>query len=174
MTTEDEAYYDDILADMRKVREKRIVKRGRPARLSRDQVEYIRGDQRKNSALAEELGVSPATIARARTQGYVTADEDGAHSYSWNKHGRLTDDDKQTIAADPSPAAMVAKTYNVSQSYVYAIRREFGMDRRRQSPLPPEVMNEIITSELPSERLASLLGVSIAVVEYVRDRDGKE
>lgn len=177
--SEEDNILDDIMSSLQEATEapKLIGKRGRRASLTRAQVETIKLDTRPNDIIAMVYGVSPATVYRAKHHDYRTAEEDGAHSYMPTTRGRrlksghvLGDEERAAIAADLSPAKQVAHAYGVSVSYVYKIRHELGTsnDRRRQTPLPREVIDAIRASEVGDDELAQLFDLSPLVVKSIR------
>ncbi len=148
--------------------EKPIGKRGRRAVLSRDQVDYIQSEPKSLRALAKELDVSPTTIQRAREHGYRTAAENGAHSYVPNTdRRRLHPDELRAVAESNKPASEVAAEFNISRAYVYILRKKFNGLKPRP-PLPHEVIQDIITSELDNDALARRYSISSTIVRLVR------
>jgi len=88
----------------------------------------------------------------------------------------LEKEERAAIAADLSPAKQVAHAYGVSVSYVYKIRHEHGTsnDRRRQLPLPREVIDAIKASELGDDELSALFDISVIVVRDIREASDEE
>ncbi|QIG66875.1 hypothetical protein EVB41_045 [Rhizobium phage RHph_TM3_14A] len=180
----EEEMLESILSSLQEVPKRLHGKRGRPALLTRAQVDEILLSSQPVDVLALQYGVSVSTILRAKNHGYITAEEDGAHSYFHRTRGRrmldgstLDEETRARIAADMSPAADVARTYGVSRSYVYNLRARYGTssDIRRRGPLPREVIEEIHKSDLEDEKLAHLFNLSVAVVRAVRSmQDGEE
>lgn len=183
--SEEDSILDDIMSSLQADSEapKLVGKRGRRASLTRAQVETIKLDTRPNDIIAMVYGVSPATVYRAKHHDYRTAEEDGAHSYVPSPRGRrlksgrvLEKEERAAIAADLSPAKQVAHAYGVSVSYVYKIRHEHGTsnDRRRQLPLPREVIDAIKASELGDDELSALFDISVIVVRDIREASDEE
>lgn len=150
------------------------AKAGRPAKLTRSQVDSILLSEKPLDVLALEYGVSVSTILRAKQHGYVTKDEQGAHSYIKRARGRriangveLSEEMRKRIAADPASAATVAGAFGVTVSYVYNQRHKYKTTRTG-TPLPREVMERINTSHLDDAALAQLLALSEAIVKAVR------
>jgi len=157
------------------------IKVGRPAILTRAQVEEIKDSVQPIDVLMLRYSVSRATICRARHAKYVTAEEKGAHSSSGVGRGRrlmsngkrLDHEDKLKIAADPREAREVADAFGVSLAYVYKLRVLHG-GRQHNSMLPHEVMQHILTSKQSSDVLATKLHIPKLVIEAARRVYGKE
>lgn len=156
--------------------EKPIGKRGRPAKLSRAQVEHVQTHELSTRKMAKEMGVSPATIQRAREHGYRTAAENGAHSYVTRApdRRRLHPDELRAIAEDTRPASKVAAEYNISRAYVYTLRTKFNGPPPPKGLLPQEVIDYIVTSHMDNEALARRFDLSPTIVRLVRRDYGEQ
>lgn len=158
---------EELIAELNEG-EKPIGKKGRRAVLSRAQIENIQDDERPVAVIAKELDVSVSTIHRAKHHGYRTAAENGAHSYRLPHQKQMPEEQRVAIAKDPRPAKDVANEYNVTRSYVYMLRTKYNGPPPEKGPLPEEVMNEILTSELDNEAVARRLSISPTIVRLIR------
>lgn len=179
VTDEEAEFVDELLEGMRnpKIRRMHIKdgRRGRVPLLSREQVDKIKDDHRPVDVLAQEYGVSASTIIRAKRHIYSTVEDNFAHSYNTLQGKNTIPKMKlEAIANATGQAKVVAREFGVSPAYVYLLRRQYGTQRKRQSPLPPEVIDIIIASPRPVEELAKQYSLSVPVILMIRREYGEK
>lgn len=112
-----------------------LAKRGEEhgsAKLQTADALRIAGDRRAQCVIAEEYGISPATVSKIRS-GRKWAHVTGIVPRKPGKRTNLTEEQRSAVRNDSRSGSAIARAYGVSADQIYRIKREALSRTSRQA-----------------------------------------